>query len=65
MGNNSSMYKFKSRKFWITLWSIAIITFIVVADRTEFASFATFLSAVPLAYIGLNVYDKTHSKKDM
>lgn len=50
--------KLTSAKLWITLWAIMIITFIVIGDRAEFTDIAQWLCAVPLAYIGANVWQK-------
>lgn len=52
------MNKLKSSKLWITIWAIAMTTFIVVADRTNFEDIAQWLCSVPLAYIGANVWQK-------
>ena len=53
--------KLGSRKFWLTLWGCATVTYIVVADKAAFTGLATVLSAAPLVYCGVNVYDKTHN----
>lgn len=50
--------KLTSAKLWVTLWAIAMVSFIVIADRAEFMTIAQWLCAVPLAYIGANVYQK-------
>ena len=50
--------KLKSVKLWVTLWSIAMVTFIVIANRTEFMSIAQPLCFVPLGYLGVNVWQK-------
>ena len=50
--------KFKSVKFWVTLWAMAMVSFIVVADRTEFMQIAQPLCFVPLGYLGVNVWQK-------
>lgn len=50
--------KIKSSKLWVTIWAICMTTFIVVANRTEFLNIAQWLCAVPLAYIGCNVWQK-------
>lgn len=50
--------KFKSRKFWIAIWSIAMVTFIVATNKAEAYRLAEILSLVPLAYSGLNVWQK-------
>lgn len=53
--------KLGSRKLWLTLWCCAMVTYIVVKDKADFTGLATVLSAAPLVYCGVNVYDKTHS----
>lgn len=50
--------KLKSVKLWVTVWAIGMVTYIVVANRTEFNQIAQWLCAVPLAYIGANVAQK-------
>lgn len=50
--------KLTSAKLWVTLWAIGMVTFIVIANRTEFMNIAQWLCAVPLAYIGANVWQK-------
>lgn len=50
--------KMTSAKLWVTLWAIAMVSFIVIADRAEFMAIAQWLCAVPLAYIGANVWQK-------
>lgn len=50
--------KLTSAKLWVTLWAIAMVSFIVIANRSEFMTIAQWLSAVPLAYIGANVWQK-------
>jgi threonine/homoserine/homoserine lactone efflux protein len=50
--------KFTSVKLWVTLWAIAMVSFIVIANRSEFMTIAQWLCAVPLAYIGANVWQK-------
>lgn len=57
--------KLTSAKLLITLWAIAMVTFIVVADRSNYGTIAQWLCAVPLAYIGANVWQKKiYSDKD-
>lgn len=50
--------KFLSVKFWVAVWAVLMITFIVITKEVEFKSVAEWLCAVPLAYIGANVYQK-------
>lgn len=50
--------KLTSAKLWVTLWAIAMVSFIVIANRSEFMTIAQWLCAVPLAYIGANVWQK-------
>lgn len=58
--------KLKSSKLWITIWAIAMTTFIVVADRNNFEDIAQWLCSVPLAYIGANVWQKKiYTDKDI
>lgn len=50
--------KLLSSKLWVTIWAVAMVSFIVIADRANFLSIANWLCAVPLAYIGCNVWQK-------
>lgn len=56
--------KLKSAKLWVTLWALGMVTFIVVADRSNYTTIAQWLCAVPLAYIGCNVWQKQIYKGD-
>ena len=38
-----------------------MVTYIVARDKSAFTGLATVLSAAPLVYCGVNVYDKTHN----
>jgi len=55
---NERHSKLKSAKLWVTLWAVAMVSFIVIADRTDFTDIAQWLCGVPLAYIGANVWQK-------
>lgn len=58
--------KLKSTKLWITIWSIQMISFIVIANRTDFYGIAQLLTAVPMSYIVCNVAQKAiYSKTDL
>lgn len=60
------MQKLLSAKLWVTIWSIVMVTFIVMANRTEFNNIAQWLCSVPLAYIGANVLQKKiYADKDV
>lgn len=50
--------KLKSAKLWVTIWAVAMVSFIVIADRSAYKDIAQWLCAVPLAYIGFNVWQK-------
>lgn len=50
--------KLTSAKLWVTIWAVAMVSYIVIADRTEFLTIAQWLCGVPLAYIGANVLQK-------
>lgn len=50
--------KLHSAKLWITIWAVAMISFIVLAGRDQFHDIAQWLCAVPLGYIGANVWQK-------
>jgi hypothetical protein len=55
---NKKYNKFKSTKLWITLWACAMISFIVIAGKTDFTSIATALCVMPVAYSAANVVQK-------
>ena len=50
--------KLKSAKLWVTLWAVAVVSYIVVADRGTFLDVAKYLCAVPVSYIAANVVQK-------
>ena len=56
--------KLTSRKFWVTLWCMVLITLIVVLNRVEFMRLAELLAGAPFMYMGMNAYQKTHGKKE-
>lgn len=55
--------KLGSRKFLITLWAIIIITVIVIKNKSDFLNLANYLALIPLAYSGLNVWQKTKTNQ--
>lgn len=57
-GGEKRHSKFRSAKLWVTLWAVVMVSFIVIADRTDFTIIAQWLCGVPLAYIGANVWQK-------
>ena len=50
--------KLKSVEFWVTIWAVGMVSYIVIGNRTEFTLIAQWLCAVPLAYLGVNVWQK-------
>ena len=56
--------KLKSVKTWIVIWSLGLITYIVVAGKTDFLQLAVLLATIPLAYIPSNVVQKKIEKKE-
>lgn len=52
--------KLKSLTFWCTIWSIAMITFIILSGRSEFVSLTLALSAMPLAYAAKSTITKKY-----
>lgn len=50
--------KLRSIKLWVTIWSICLISYIVIADRIGFLTIAEKLCVVPLSYIIANVAQK-------
>lgn len=55
--------KLKSTKLWITIWSIGLITFIVLADRADYYGIAQLLCSIPLSYVVANVAQKAICNK--
>ena len=55
--------KVKSVKLWVTIWSIAMITYIVIVGKTDFYGVAQLLCSVPLSYVVANVAQKAIYKK--
>lgn len=58
------LIKLLSVKTWVTLWAMFIITFCIVADRSEFLPIAQWLCIVPPAYLGVNVWQKNILSKE-
>lgn len=56
--------KLKSAKLWIAVWACLLITFIVAFDRTDFMQLALVLTAIPIAYAPINVWQKHELNKD-
>lgn len=57
--------KLKSTKLWITIWAIAIITYIIIAGKADFYGIAQLLCSIPLSYVVANVAQKAiYSKID-
>ena len=50
--------KLFSVKTWVTLWAVGMVSYIVIANRAEFLIVAQWLCSVPLAYLGVNVWQK-------
>lgn len=58
--------KLKSTKFLITIWSILMITYIVIAGKDNFYGIAQLLCSVPLSYVVANVAQKAiYSRTDV
>lgn len=58
--------KLRSTKLWITIWALGIISFIVIADKTDFYGIAQLLCSIPLAYVVANVAQKAiYNKTDI
>lgn len=52
------MNKLKSVKLWVTIWACGLLTYIVVADKTNWSNLALAISAIPIAYGPLNISQK-------
>lgn len=57
--------KLQSTKLWITLWAVAMITYIVIADKTAFYGIAQLLCSVPLSFVVANVAQKAIFKDSL
>jgi len=56
--------KLGSVKVWIALWSMVLITVIVIKDMTGFNSLATLMVGPIIGYLAANVWeDKIHLDK--
>ena len=59
--------KWKSATFWITLWSMAVVSYIVVytpAGSVTMQSVAALCGAIILAYVGVeNRYHRTGQRR--
>jgi len=57
--------KLGSVKVWIALWSMALITFIVIKDLSAFNNLAMLAIAPVITYLGANVWqDKIYTDKN-
>lgn len=64
--SKSSLSKLKSVKLWITVWATAMISFIVIAGKTDFYGIAQLLCSIPLSYVVANVAQKAiYAKTDV
>ena len=61
--NTKTRSRIKSVKLWVTIWSMAMITYIVVAGKTDFYGVAKLLCSVTLSYVVANVAQKAIYKK--
>lgn len=50
--------KLASVKTWIVIWTLTLISYIVIAGKTDFLQLAVLLATIPLAYIPSNVVQK-------
>ena len=50
--------KWSSCKWLITVWACGLLTYIVVAGKTDFVQLGTVLASAPLAYCITNVQQK-------
>ncbi len=57
--------KLQSTKLWITLWAVGMISYIAIADKTDFYGIAQLLCSVPLSFVVANVAQKTIFKNDL
>ena len=58
------LQKLTSVKTWVVLWAMFVITYIIIADRSEFLVIAQMLCVVPPAYLGVNVWQKNILNKE-
>lgn len=58
--------KLSSRKFWITLWAMSMLTYglITKTDLAWFSGLAPILGAIVAVYIGANAYLEGKKSKD-
>ena len=52
------MNKLKSIKLWVTVWCLGLITYAIIADKTEWSNVIMALAAVPISYSYFNVKQK-------
>lgn len=58
--------KLKSTKLWITIYCLQLLGYIVIQGKTDFVNIANMLQFVPLAYLGVNVWQKNiFNKKEV
>jgi len=60
----NTLKKLGSVKVWIALWSMGLITYIIVKDLVGFNSLATLMVGPIIGYLAANVWeDKIHLDK--
>lgn len=58
------LLKLTSVKTWIAIWSLWLISYIVVSDKPQFETLALSLLAVPTSYFVANTIQK-HSTNNL
>lgn len=68
MTNEKEYSKWKSRRWLITLWSMFMVTSIVILGiifkNDSYAPLATTLVAVPVGFVSLETLNKKYMKKE-
>lgn len=60
---NRVLVKMTSFKNLLVLWAIAMITYIVMADKASFNNVAMLLAGVVITYLPVNVYQKKNQTR--
>lgn len=61
---NAFFKKFLSMKLWVTIWAMVLVSYVIFTKQNEMISLVMPLSFAPLAYCGLNVWQKKILNKE-
>lgn len=56
--------KLHSVKLWVTVWAMAIITYAIMFNKTDWSNIIMALTAIPISYSYFNVKQKEIFNKE-